>query len=75
MLATALDYDEPGTDNSIVSYTLTEGADKFTINPDTGLVATRELFDILQQDTYTIKVEAQDRGTPVRPREYNTLVV
>ena len=63
----AFDNDEPGTRNSDIVYSITEGnvGSVFNINQDTGAVFLEGNLDFENQSFYQLTILAVDRGSPV----------
>ena len=75
-MVTATDNDMPDSNNSAVEYSISRvlvggavsSSSTFTINATSGHVTTAVALDYEQVQSYTITVEAADRGQPQRSR-------
>ena len=60
----ATDADQPGSPNSMVSYSLSDGFNLFEIDSPTGSFSVTGSLDFETQSTYTLQVMAIDNGQP-----------
>ena len=64
LTVSATDDDLPGSPNSRVSYSITDGVGLFEIDDDTGIFSVTSSLDFEMQSSYTIQVLATDNGQP-----------
>ncbi len=78
-MVTATDLDMPGSNNSAITYAITQvlvggassgssGGASFAINSTSGEVTTAIMLDYETVQSYTITVQASDAGVPQRSR-------